>query len=73
MSTRYAMPPCDRGNEEGADLARRARGIVALVLVIGLMAIMLWAATVPPDDAPVVVAPQAEASPLPLAGVLPGA
>jgi hypothetical protein len=73
MSTRYSLPPRERANEDDADIARRARGFVAMVLVIGLMGVMMWTAFVPPADPPLAVAPQAEESPPPASGGLPGA
>ena len=73
MSTRYAMPPRDCGIEDGAGLARLARGLAALLVVSGLMSMMVWAAWVPPEEPPVVVVPQAEESLVPVPGVLPGA
>jgi hypothetical protein len=72
MSTRYSLPPSQPRHYE-TDIARSARGLVALVLVVGLLAIMLWAVVVPPQEPPMAAAPEVDAPAPATASVLPGA
>ena len=73
MSTRYSLPnlPSDHDN---AELTRIARGLVALVLVVGLLVVVMWAAVVPPRDSPMASTPDTDPLTAPVsASVRPGA
>jgi hypothetical protein len=56
MTTRYSLPPAS----DRADMARSARALATLVLVVGLLGLTMWGAYAPDGSAPLAALPDGE-------------